>query len=495
MKFASGVICGFLMIVNPNISVYGMEFTEELTNKNADPIQLNRHAGRYLMEHATLVQEGTEGHHRRLEEANKYQNQNKDYSFLNNYSVKFQGCWHKQIWNTDSYMYSNAPKVVTKRYVKFRLCPRDSCSDRKNEGCKKNYGEYVTDLNTFVDAYMAEAIENDKYSSKFSKRAELASCRKMLNSCGCIGRRWDDDWFEWDECYGNCMNRFDANYCGDYKNRLEPKNKQEADANYNGYVDADGYGDGNGNYNVKANVYDDAYFHDDYYDDDNGENMEDEEAFLYRYSRCRLWSEAGKVVQYNIDDNALTDDVGYGSGYGDDAVSQSYYPYLYIGPFCANSGSSVFMGMFTDRSCSNYADQSGGRNTYYKITGEQLPYSRTSLVKRNCVKCVDDDDGDAWYSGSQTKEICTALYDSSGKCEENFKADKSTKVYNSCNFLSKIKVTGANPLVDINDSEVAQGFIWFFFTTTLLVGMYIGYLKWKIYANKRDNPDAVYFYD
>ena len=519
-------VVGLLMSATTS-SVLAMSFMDEqltiIANKNSAPIHLKNHdAMIHLMKHATAasvvkeeeeeVSESQSQHQRLLEgqgnnnEYNSY-NSGKDYSFLSDYAVKFQGCWHKEVWDSSA-QYANAPKVVTKRYVKFRLCPRDNCSDKKISGCSKDYGEYVTDLNSFVDAYMAESIQNEEYSSKFSNRAGITVCRKILKSCGCLARKWDDDWFDWDECYENCVSRNQVEYCDDYKNRLTPQQDQEEGQGYAddaGYVAADAYGD-DGNYNVKANVYDDMYFEDDYYDDDNGENLDDEEAFLYRYSRCRLWSEAGQVVQYNIDDNAYGDDVEYvGNSYTDDTdeSNQDYYPYLYIGPFCANKGSSVFMGMFTDRACSNYADKSGGRNTYYKMTGEQLPYSRTSMVQRNCVKCTNDMEDYSSYGDygaygenqyQETKEICTALYDSSGKCEKKLKADKESKVNNSCNFLSKVKVRGMF-YFDLNDNATAQGFIWFFLSTTLLFGSYVGYLQWKMYSARKANPEAVYFYD
>lgn len=484
-----------LAITISSVEVHANEHrVRELVNSGSSLVDLkNQLVRQNLMEHSTLVENNLNSD-RKLED-NEYGGGD-DYSFLDNYSLKFQGCWHKEDWNFESYKYKHAPKVITRRFVKFRLCPKDSCSDRKPKGCKKDYAEFVTDMNTFVDAFQAETIENDNFSAKFIRRSKISSCRRILNSCGCY-QSYDDDWVddvqEFGECFDNCIANSDSAYCEDFKENLEMDDKKEEEEgeNGNGYY-GNGYydygQDGDGNYVADVN-YDDMYWEDDLYDDDADANayneVNDEDLFLYRYSRCKLWSKSGKI----IDDAADEADEGAEDDVVSDFDSSGYYPYLYLGPFCGNQGSSIFLGMFTDRTCSNYADKSGGRNSYYKMTKEQLPYSRTSMVTGDCIPCSENYDG-----FMERKQICTVLYDSSGKCEKNLKADKE-KINNSCSYLNKIKVIDSRYSVDLNDNETAQAFIWVFFTSCLLLGSYVGYLKWKIYENKKANPDSVYFYD
>jgi hypothetical protein len=95
-----------------------------------------------------------------LENARSLQNNdNVDYSFIAEYAIKFQGCHHVQQWN-DNADEENDVKIMTKRLVRFRLCPVDQCSNDKSAGCTSKFGDYIVDLDTFVDAYLG-AVEQD----------------------------------------------------------------------------------------------------------------------------------------------------------------------------------------------------------------------------------------------------------------------------------------------------------------------------------------------
>ena len=461
---------------------------------NDGPVAVNGDTVRDLLDHpSTVVAAGAgiqdEGQ-RRLDGGYGYGSNYADLSFLGDYSLKFIGCWHKSDWNPDTYLYPFSPKVATKRFVKFRLCPKSSCDDDTWQGCKKNYGEYVTDLDTFMDAYMVKAIESNKYAKKFRKRATIASCRKILGSCGC-NRAFDDDWFEWGDCFQDCFQEGDEKYeaCSEFKDRLAPR-EQAQDA----YDDNDGayYAAYDDQAAVKQNEYDDQYFMDDLYDDDveeeeNENDQSSEEAFLYRYSRCRVFLHDGQPVNDDFDDAKNYDDISY------DDDSAASYPYLYLGPFCANSGNDVFMGMFTDRTCSNYADKSGGRNTYYRKTGQSLPFSRESLVSRKCLEC--EAYNDEYYDDDEvTSSVCSSLYQPAGKCEEKLDADKE-KVENSCNYLNNIKVKKVSIFDKVNTDDAVTISMFVFMCSTILIGLYILFLRWLLARVNYENPSAVYYYD
>ena len=466
---------------------------------NDVPVAVNGDTVRNLLDHSSTVVAAAaaaasagiqdEGR-RRLEGGyDGYGSYYDDLSFLGDYSLKFIGCWHKSEWNPDTYLYPFSPKVVTKRYVKFRLCPKSSCDDDKSEGCKTNYGDYVTDLDTFMDAYMVKAIENKKYAKKFRKRATIANCRKILGSCGC-NRAFDDDWFEWDDCFQDCFPEGDEKYevCTTYKDRLEPTEQaQDANDGNDGY-----YAEYDDQAAVKQNEYDDQYFMDDLYDDDAEEedenNQSSEEAFLYRYSRCRVFLHDGQPVNDDFDDATNYDDISY------DDDSAASYPYLYLGPFCANSGNDVFIGMFTDRTCSNYADKSGGRNTYYRKTGESLPFSRDSLVDRRCVECEAYDD--SYYDDDViTSSVCSSLYQPAGKCETKLDAGKGTNVENSCNYLNNIKVRKVSIFDKVNTDDAVTISMFVFMCSTILIGLYTLFLRWLLARVNYENPSAIYYYD
>lgn len=72
-------------------------------------------------------------------------NNNADYSYIAEYSIKFQGCHHVQQWN-DNVDEDNDVRIMTKRLARFRLCPTDQCSNDKSSGCTTKYGDYIVDV-------------------------------------------------------------------------------------------------------------------------------------------------------------------------------------------------------------------------------------------------------------------------------------------------------------------------------------------------------------
>jgi hypothetical protein len=101
--------------------------------------------GRHLMQHA-----------RRLDQS-YYEDVAVDSNFIASYAVKFQGCHHVQQWNPDASEDQDAVRIMTKRLVRFRLCPSDNCNSDNTAGCSSNYGDYVVDMNTFLSAYIENA--------------------------------------------------------------------------------------------------------------------------------------------------------------------------------------------------------------------------------------------------------------------------------------------------------------------------------------------------
>jgi hypothetical protein len=72
------------------------------------------------------------------------------------YSVKFEQCQFVKSYNGEQDEDSSTV-LATKRFVVFRLCPNSSCSS-----CNYNYGEYLVDLDTYLQAaveYMSDYQE------------------------------------------------------------------------------------------------------------------------------------------------------------------------------------------------------------------------------------------------------------------------------------------------------------------------------------------------
>jgi hypothetical protein len=67
---------------------------------------------------------------------------------ISSYSVKFEKCQFVKSYDDDLADDEDSTTVLaTKRFVVFRLCPENSCSS-----CNYNYGEYIVDLETYLES-------------------------------------------------------------------------------------------------------------------------------------------------------------------------------------------------------------------------------------------------------------------------------------------------------------------------------------------------------
>ena len=162
--------------------------------------------------------------------------------FSEGYALKFQGCHHVQQWNEDADDEDDV-RIMTKRLVRFRLCPTDICSNDKTAGCNAKYGDYVVDMDTFLQAYL-ESIQEDQ--DDLCQEAYV----DCYNTCGA-----DSD------CREACYDGYDLSWCLADDDNVNNFNVQEyaacaqIDLN-NGRRLEDGAAaddDANVNYNVNVN--------------------------------------------------------------------------------------------------------------------------------------------------------------------------------------------------------------------------------------------------
>jgi len=128
--------------------------------------------------------------------------EDEDYMFdLASYSVRFGQCQHVKMYDDDLAQDQDSTEVFTmKHFVVYRLCSSDSC-----DTCKENYGEYVTE----VDDYLNEIVEYNK--DQFENM-----CKNCDENCG------DDD---------------GSQYCSHCAEKCEKYN----DIEDNGQIDASEY--------------------------------------------------------------------------------------------------------------------------------------------------------------------------------------------------------------------------------------------------------------
>lgn len=134
-----------------------------------------------------------------------------EYAWISGYSVKFQGCLAVKQWN-DEVDEKNDVRIATKRLVRFRLCPSDSCSANKAAGCSSGYGDYIIDMETFMQSYMegkrtadewecanylegrCDCEDSDDKADDFNPEYCEYDCFKAAGMTQCIDRNpYEDD--------------------------------------------------------------------------------------------------------------------------------------------------------------------------------------------------------------------------------------------------------------------------------------------------------------
>merc|ERR1712232_17916 len=128
---------------------------------------------------------------------------------MTGYDLKFQGCFETSAWNADAEDNGDgdAAKVMTKRLVRFRLCPSGSCSDSSASGCSNGYVDYLVDLNQFLDTWSEAKMQKEDYE-----------CEQVREACGCGENDQDDDE---EACENNCYTNANMGYCIEEEGKFE----------------------------------------------------------------------------------------------------------------------------------------------------------------------------------------------------------------------------------------------------------------------------------
>lgn len=204
------------------------------------------------------------------------------------------------------------------------------------------------------------------------------------------------------------------------------------------------------------------------YNDDNA----NEEAFaLEDYMTC-----AQADVQNNNNGRALENNNYEWDG--------SYY----VGPYCASQGGAIYLGMFTDDTCTTFADSAGGREMYYSLMGTNLPYGQTNIIDMDCMSCKEpeenNNDGNDAEDADEISEVCETVYQMAGKCEANL---PSGTVYsannNACNYMEGIKIVRKDGTVitaEAKANKTASVFIGVFVVSFVILSSYVYFLKTKL---------------
>jgi len=130
-----------------------------------------------------------------------------DITWMTGYDLKFQGCYETSSWNAEGGNGDDEVKVMTKRLVRFRLCPSNYCSGDSASGCSSGYGDYLVDLNQFLDTWSEAKMEKEEYD-----------CEQVREACGCGENDQDDDE---EQCEYTCYTNNNMSYCIEDENKFE----------------------------------------------------------------------------------------------------------------------------------------------------------------------------------------------------------------------------------------------------------------------------------
>jgi len=330
------------------------------------------------------------------------------------YSIKYSGCSAIAMYSDeeaadggDDGGDGEASVFATQKFVVFRLCPSEYCSDDSgSDGCGNNYGEYLIPLAEYMEVY-----------GQFKQESFEAYC----------------------EYCETCM--YFENYFYGHRD----------------LADADAGDDAaQGDDAAAADAGDDAV------QGDDAAAAEETHACLY-YEECKdylltcdygAWLEAtyGDDIP---DDAAEEEEVDFSDYYECAEVEYGNYQY-YIGPMCDSSDQAIQFGLFSDEACTVYVGDSKDIST---ISGVDFTSERASLEEfsgSTCIPCRESDQpymvvkGDA-NDDDDISELCENLYLGSAKC--NYRLwdveDESYTGYNqlanedlACSFIENV-ISGA----------------------------------------------------
>lgn len=218
---------------------------------------------------------------------------------MKQYSLKYTGCSAVKTYNSAKAQAGWANTVLsTKRFALFRLCPSNNCNKYSVNGCGRNYGEYVLEMDSFLEGVV-----------EFNRQRYWHFCHfcKRCNGLESYGQRMAELSEDQMDYYEQMQAEAEA-YYEQQQEQYQAENEeyaQENAANYNYYYQQNGNG-GNGgnnqyNYQADGDEQQDADDADDA-DDNNGNNAGYYKNGNYYYNNQYAQNNAAYYNNNNNDD-------------------------------------------------------------------------------------------------------------------------------------------------------------------------------------------------
>lgn len=386
----------------------------------ASALTANSVVGRDLLSKATRE-------HRQVAEDGEYDWETA-MAWLTGYSVKFQGCNQIKQWNGDVDDKEDV-RIQTKRLVRFRLCPSDQCSASKAAGCTSAFGDYVIDMDTFVQSYLEGKLQQQEYDCQYH----------LLFNCNCDKDQAQDDQFNEEYCQYDCYNEAGLTQC------------------------------------IDGNPY-----------EEGGEGGQQQQFEIQNYMQCnqlkvqnqRALNENEQVKYYvgpycagqggSIKLGLFTDDTCT-----ENATSTSFKDLMGFDlPYSTEEGSLV------DAKCLGCIEKNNAEEDYNNAQAAANADDANAAA-------VDDDQVDA----DNINEMCENLYTMSGKCESSYPSGMLTSEpnNNACTYMEGIRIVRQDGIIDTGStrpSAVATSFIVIFAMAFAAMAFYVWYLRTRLGVKK-----------
>jgi hypothetical protein len=366
---------------------------------------------------------------------------------MQSYSLKYTGCSAVKTYDSDKAASDDYDTVLsTKRFALFRLCPTDSCNKYSVNGCGRNYGEYVLEMDAFLEGVVefnrqrywhychfcrrCNALES--YGSTMSQVSEqqMEYYEQMQADAEAYYEEQQAKYQEENEQYGN-ENAANYQYYGNYGQNNQNYNNQN-NQNYNnaqyGEDDAEAEGEEDGNRRKLANNNNNgnggsSYSYRQYYRQNNGnqnaqsyqQNVDDDVNYDNENQYNNFvwnddfgdwdddWSESWLAFNWQalpycssseLEACSNADEVcsDYDDDFQEDADAMGGFSactqiddQYYIGPHCNNDGYTITLGVYSDQYCDNFV---GDEVSLYDVLGYDID-EEFDFFPQDCVSCEE----------------------------------------------------------------------------------------------------------
>jgi hypothetical protein len=227
---------------------------------------------------------------------------------MSKFAFKYAGCAAIKEYSMDAAA-EDGNAMTSATYAVFRLCPADSCNKFSITGCGKNYGEYVVEMETYLEAMMT--YYDDEYDQY---------CMYCL-PCDDYAK---EDYAAWlQQCY------YDMNQAADTTEQASAAAAYQEYYSLN-YGDMSGYDAGDGNRKMYSSYGGNNNYN--YYNED-GENQDEDQdekysgydgSAGYNWNAANYnWRASHKYGDY--DENAQYDGGDGDYDGGEDGAEDEYY--------------------------------------------------------------------------------------------------------------------------------------------------------------------------